>query len=594
MIPPKQIDKINGIAQYGLIGPYRVRNEEDRKGFMRAPFLKTDPGTVRLDCSKVLFCSDQVFSWNIEGDPYECFKWCYEYQDMPMGHHTPPARTGALGGSIHIQLPKNISITGLRVSSWKAIGPYKAPFYPEEGGESLHGQIQVCIGSEVEENASLLHNLVVDETGKYKGEVIAFRFNNIRQVGNIITLEVGPNTEIPYFMFACREEYLVQAMTDQLLPVTTSPIDISTLFASQRDTEEEGDQIHFGRTAPFPTCVHKASLNKMLFKEGLRVNPAFGHPDWKGAYFMDDILRLCYKEKATSLIKLADWPSQFKGKTQNIVAVAKEFAIRYGRNAKVKETLRPIDIDTVHIRNGIKHTNKIYMGMRLISGIHVSGIFSDNPFEFGAQQMELHQTIKGIDRLLLVGMSIPADRNFIYLATQHMRTVLKKQYMDYIVLHFRSYEELERMYDIFSLCATYFLRVPIFVELDFDFDWREYPAMLYICSMWNINKVVLNTYDDMIRRDGIGDRFSDFRKWYSFSKGSNLHKLHIFENTVNATIVTKTTGAYKFYLCRGINSGDQSITYGGDVVDMPLICHTRNVQNKREQALPSTRKSKMV
>jgi len=597
MMSKALLEKLNGVAQWGLIGEYRIRNEEDRKGFMRAPFLKTTPGNVRPDCPKVIFCYDQVFSLNIQGDVHECFRYCYEYQDMPGHVLQPPARTGDEGGSIHIQLPINVSLRGVKFSAFRAIGPYKAPFYPEEGGKSLHGQIQVCVGSEVEENAALLLNLVVDEDGKRRGETISFPHNAIRQLGNIITIEVGPNTEVPYFMFASnvKGDFQTEAMPDQLLPVLTEAIDISGMVASQRDTEQEADQIHFGRTSPFPTCIHKASMDKMLFKEGLRVNPAFGHPDWTGAYFMDDILSLCYKEKATSIVKLADWPTQFKGKTQNIMNVAKEFAIRYGRNANVAEKLRPIDTATPHIRNGVKHYNKIYMGMRLISGLHVSGIFSDNPFEFGAQQKALHETIKEIDKLLLVGMSLPADRNFIYLATQNMRTVHKKQYMDYLVIRFTSYAELEKMYEIFALCVSYFLRVPIFVELDFDFDWREYPAMLYICSLWNINKVILNGYDDMIRRDGIGENFSNFRKWYSLAKSTRVFRLNIFENTVNATIVGDSTGAYKFYLCRGINSGNQVITYGGDEVNMPLVCHSRNIQKRRiEPSFHSTRSPKVV
>ena len=554
MYPKEKMVYLNGLVQYGAIGPVRALSVDTMRGFMRAPFFQTDHSHTRPDCDKILMCNDQIFFRDIEGDPFEPFRYNCSYQDVPEGVENK-AWTGDRGGLIAIQLHRQIYIKGVEITGYKTIGDQKA---------TKQGEVRVCLGSNVDRNGPLLCKFDVNKNG------IAYpqRFTKEKSgyAGNVILIKVGPYTEVPYFTFLVDAENLLTAMSDTVFHIDPSRPDVSTLFASEKEMVPDQKSLEI----PFKTVVHRVEMDKVYFDNELRVNPAFGHPDWEGdSLSLDSQLRNSANKSAYNILKLTHWPDHLKGDVAAMAKIAAEFVIRYGQNKKHSTKIRPIDI----VGDWKSKRNDIEIGLDVIKGIHIDGNdLSDDPIAVAYQQAVIYTACKTADEKIQVGLTMKADRNFVYFSSQNMRTVMKGRYADYFVIKFTSYEELHNLYSIFGFCSTYFYKIPIYVEIDFDFDWREYPALVYILIHWRVKKVILNSYDRYFRENGLNSVFLAFSTWQRESREMLMVRIHVFENTVHFIGKYTTDGARHHFLCRGLNTKGQQIKYLGTPLEMPLSC----------------------
>jgi hypothetical protein len=576
--PRNREHELNGRICFGEVGPWRVNRQTEKNSWVSSPYITTEVNAVRNDCYTVLLSRDQVYAWDVEGDIYEPFKYMYGYSGMPPDLK-PSMVTGHKTAIFAIHLSRRVNVKSLQFSTFHKAEPEGAGWLKVRYGDKLDKDLKEVLYLGEENNETIADSYRFDE--------------NIGQ-GNLLLIEIGPYTQVPYMVFEILHgentiafhhkipDAPVKGMAHMMgMARVFSPIDhlpphmlLNNFQRSQVDVD----------------------VSKTVSPLGIRVDPAFVEGDkipvmldsqFKGARLPGQYYH-CYGS-------FYNWPEKIKANFDSTYMIVYEYIARWGCR-KCGVMARKVDVTTeIVMPDEFPMTNRKKSGINYMDGFIMEDYFPlDDPFEAAAMCSKLFEKLKKTFTITKFGVLLNMDRDYAFFFIQHMRTVYGDLFIDFIVISIKSAKDWENLPHMISFLATYAEQKKITVRVDYDMPFDEYPAAIMLCSLWRVEGFIWASYIPHLLTKGISLAFDGLLTWWDKCGDSTLTKLFVTHDFVDAILIDYNTGERTQWLCRPIGFGDQKLYYHNQEVKFPIGCKTRISENRKHKILKRGDKKKRL
>jgi len=565
--PRNREHELNGLVNFGEIGPWRVNRRNEKNSWVSAPYISTEVNSIRSDCYTVLLSRDQVFAWGIEGDIYEPFKYMYGYAGIPP-NLAPPLKTGDKGGIFGIHLSRRVNVKGIQTSVFN------------------EGEINIRFGDKVS-----LKSKKVLTLPKKEG---IHEFDEYEVIGNTFIIEVGPNTEIPYMVFHVLYNNPVVAFHHK---IPDAPMKgIAHMMGMVRPFNPIDYLPPHFMLNHFQRSQTNVDVSRSVFPLGIRVDPAFTEGDkipvmldcqFKGARLSGEFYY--------SYGSFYNWPESVKDKYEKVYMIMYEYIARWGcRKCGVKA--RKVDVTSfIVMPDGYEMSNKKKSGTNYMDGFIIEDYFPlDDPIKASGMCSKLFKDLKRTFDITNFGVLLNVDRDYAYFFIQNMRTVYGDIYFDFIVLSIKCKEDWENLPLMVMMLATYVEQKKITVRVDYNMPFNEYPAAILLCSLWHIEGFIWSAYVPHLLTRGIDLAFDGLLSWWEKAGNSTLTKLFVTKDFVDAILIDYNTGERTQWLCRPIGGEGEKLYYHESEVIFPLSCNTKITIERRKEILKRGERKKRL
>jgi hypothetical protein len=576
--PRNREHELNGLICFGEVGPWRVNRLAEKNSWVSSPYVTTEVNAVRNDCSTVLLSRDQVYAWDVEGDIYEPFKYMYGYSGMPPDLK-PSMVTGDKTAIFAIHLSRRVNVKSLKFSTFHKTKPEGAGWLRVRYGDEVKKDLREVLYLSEENNQTIANNYQFDE--------------NIGQ-GNLLLIEIGPHTQVPYMAF----EVLVSNNTIAFHhKIPNTPV---KGMAHMMGMARLFSPIDYLPPHMFLNNFHRSQVNvdvsRTVFPLGIRVAPAFVEGD-KIPVMLDSQFKGARLpgQYYFSYGNFYNWPESTKRSIDSAYMIVYEYIARWGCR-KFDLRARKVDVTTpIIMPDGFPMTNQKRSGLNKMDGFIMEDYFPlDDPFEAAETCSKLFGKLKKTFNITNFGILLNMDRDYAFFFIQHMRTVYGDLFFDFIVISVKNEKDWENLPLMISFLATYAEQKRITVRVDYNMPFNEYPAAIMLCSLWGVEGFIWASYVPHLMSKGMNIEFDGLLTWWEECGNSTLTKLFVTHDFVDAILIDYNTGERTQWLCRPIGFGNQKLYYNEKEVIFPVGCKTRTSEDRRHKILKRGDKKKRL